>query len=183
MPPGGKCPYLSCQTTILLSFHEAATSNANTLTSSVLNTLDKTLTASTVPVSPNTLHDNTGTLQNTLLSIPPIGVDTNPGHIATTSNAEMLIASTSPLLKTLCDKVKNLPNTIPIANNLGTLAGFSGNPVALTNGVPDDKIWEVWDPQLNTLISQTISNIFPLVTCGDCGLIGLVQLFEHLVYA
>jgi hypothetical protein len=125
---------------------------------------------------PDTAHNKSDTSPNA-------GPSTNPSH-ATTCDARTAPAasSASPVLGTLRDRVENLPDTIPIANNMGDLAGFSNDPAALTKGLPDNEIWEVWDPQLNALISQTISDIFPLVTCGNYGLIGLVRFFEHLVY-
>ena len=45
----------------------------------------------------------------------------------------------------------------------------------------DADVWETWDQRLNVLILHNISNIYPLITQGKFGLIGLVQLLEHLV--
>lgn len=84
-------------------------------------------------------------------------------------------------LKTLRSKVENLPKSIPLAKNTGSLAGYSGDPASLTEATPDLELWETWDPQLNALIPQAIPELSPLVTRGKYGLIGLVRFFEHLV--
>jgi hypothetical protein len=85
-------------------------------------------------------------------------------------------------LITLRSQVEHLPKSVPIAKKTHSLAGFSCDPTTLTVGVPDLEIWETWDPQLNTLIPQAITDVLPLVTRGKYGLIGLVQFLEHLVH-
>lgn len=93
-----------------------------------------------------------------------------------------VISSTFDILKTLREKVENLPKSVPTAKKTGPLAGYCRNPMELTKDVAlDADIWEIWDPRLNVLISHSISEIRPLVTQGKYGLIGLVQFLEHLV--
>jgi len=107
------------------------------------------------------------------------GADTIPKPASITKTSA---TPTYPILKMFRDKVEKLPNTVPIADDLSPLAGFICDPVLLTDDVPDDEIWEVWDPHLNRLIPQSVSDIFPLVMRGNFGLIRLVVFFEHIVY-
>ena len=97
----------------------------------------------------------------------------------------MPVQSSRPfsILKTLCEKVENLPKSVPIGKKkTGPLAGYCCDPTVLTMDVEDNMdIWEVWDQRLNVLISHRIPDIYPLVTWGKYGLTALVQLLEHLV--
>jgi hypothetical protein len=90
--------------------------------------------------------------------------------------------NTFDILKTLRKKVENMPKSVPTAKKTGLLAGYCRNPMELTKDVAlDADIWEAWDPKLNLLISHSVSENHTLVTRGKYGLIGLVQLLEHLV--
>jgi len=85
-------------------------------------------------------------------------------------------------LKTLREKVENLPKSVPTAKKTGPLAGYCCDSVELTKDITADAdVWEVWDQKLNILISHRIPDIYPLVTRGKYGLIVLVRLLEHLV--
>jgi hypothetical protein len=85
-------------------------------------------------------------------------------------------------LKTLREKVETLPAFIPLASTNDPLAHYSGDPTVLTSDIPaDDEVWEAWDSKLTVLISQNIPDLYPLVTRGQHGLIGLVTFMEHLV--
>jgi hypothetical protein len=87
------------------------------------------------------------------------------------------------ILKTLCEKVENLPKSVPTAKKTGPLTGYCCDSKELTSDVAADiDVWETWDQRLNVLISHSIPDIYPLVTWGKYGLIGLVQLLEHLVH-
>ena len=86
------------------------------------------------------------------------------------------------VLKTLREKVKNLPKLIPIATKTGLLAGYCCDSRDLTKDIADNAdVWEVWDGRLNVLISHSIPDLYLLITWGKYGLIVLVQLMEHLV--
>ena len=88
----------------------------------------------------------------------------------------------STVLKTLREKVKNLPKSIPIATKTGPLAGYCCDSKELTKDITDNAdVWEVWDGRLNVLISHSIPDLYPLITRGKYGLIALVQLMEHLI--
>jgi hypothetical protein len=101
----------------------------------------------------------------------------NPSHIIPAhSSAQFTI------LKTLREKVENLPKSIPIAKKTGPLAGYCCDSRELTKDITADvDVWEMWDQRLNILISHSIPDIYPLVTRGKYGLIALVQFLEHLV--
>jgi len=86
------------------------------------------------------------------------------------------------ILKTLREKVEGLPKSVPTAKKTGPLAGFCCDSTELTKDITADAdVWETWDQRLNVLILHNISDIYPLITQGKFGLIGLVQLLEHLV--
>ncbi|KAH9998098.1 hypothetical protein BJV74DRAFT_825240 [Russula compacta] len=88
----------------------------------------------------------------------------------------------SSVLITLPEKVKELPNTVPVANMTHVLAGYSQSPQTLTSDVQGDAdIWGTWDPRLNALLPHNIQDLKPLVVRGTFGLMGLVGVFEHLV--
>ncbi|KAF9269578.1 hypothetical protein L218DRAFT_1072401 [Marasmius fiardii PR-910] len=88
------------------------------------------------------------------------------------------------IIKTLRDAVECLPSTIPLGTEAGPLSGYSVDPAALTaDCADDDLIWESgWDSQLTCLIPKDISQVCLLVLHGKYGLIGLVNLMEHLVH-
>ena len=87
------------------------------------------------------------------------------------------------MLKTLCEKVENLPKSVPTAKKTGLLAGYCCNSAELTKDVTAEvDVWEIWDQKLNVLISHSIPDIYPLITRGKYGLIALVRLLEHLVH-
>jgi hypothetical protein len=88
----------------------------------------------------------------------------------------------STILKALREKVESLPESVPTADETGPLAGYSCDPRELTRDIlADTDIWETWDQRLNVLIPHSIPGIYPLITRGKYGLIGLVQLLEHLI--
>jgi hypothetical protein len=183
---------LHYQATILLSSHEATVGYARTPSRPIPGTPhnDAKLPPRAGPSTGNRRTQIPPTPKPVVLRIipPAMGLpatpraDTVPNPADPTSITKVSATSTYPMLKTLCDKVENLPNTVLIADDLSPLAGFSGDPVLLTNEVPDDEMWEVWDPHLNRLIPQSISDIFPLVMRGDLGLIRLIVFFDHIVY-
>lgn len=104
----------------------------------------------------------------------------NPSPI----NATMPAQSSAPftILKTLREKVEQLPKSVPTAKKTSLLAGYCCDSKELTKDIiADVDVWETWDQRLNVLISHNIPDIHPLVTRGKYGLIALVQFLEHLV--
>jgi hypothetical protein len=90
--------------------------------------------------------------------------------------------ATFNVLKTLREKVENLPKSVPTARKTSPLAGYCCDPADLTKDIAvDADVWETWDQRLNVLIPHSIPEISPLVRRGKYGLIGLVLLLEHLV--
>ena len=86
------------------------------------------------------------------------------------------------ILKTLREKVKKLPKSVPTAKKDGPLSEYCCDPKDLTSDITADvDVWETWDQRLNVLIPHSIADIYPLITRGKYGLVGLVQLLEHLV--
>jgi hypothetical protein len=86
------------------------------------------------------------------------------------------------VLSTLREKVENLPQTVPVADQTHVLAGYSQSPQELTSDIQNDAdIWETWDPKLNVLLPHNGDDLKLLVVRGQFGLTGLVRFFEHLV--
>ncbi|KAF8476355.1 hypothetical protein DFH94DRAFT_695009 [Russula ochroleuca] len=94
-----------------------------------------------------------------------------------------VVSNTSfSILKTLHEKVENLPRSVPEAKRTSPLAGYCCDPMELTKDISlDVDVWETWDQKLNVLISHSIPDICPFIGRGKYGLIGLVLFLEHLV--
>jgi hypothetical protein len=69
------------------------------------------------------------------------------------------------ILKTLHEKIKKLPKSVPIVKKTGLLAGYCCDPMELMKDIKADiDVWETWDQRLNVLISHSIPDIYLLVT-------------------
>jgi hypothetical protein len=101
-----------------------------------------------------------------------------PSNTPQTSNA-----LPKSILKTLREKVASLPNTVLLAKKTHALASFCQPPRTLTNDIAiDEEVWEVWDQKLNVLLPHNVEDLKLLVVRGKYGLMGLVQLLEHIVH-
>lgn len=75
-------------------------------------------------------------------------------------------------------RIDSLPETVPIAPPDHPLARFSGDP---TGSVPDgEDAWEIWNPQLDTILQRSPDELRSLVVRGEHGLHGLCSLLEYL---
>jgi hypothetical protein len=93
------------------------------------------------------------------------------------------VSTSFTVLKTLRENVEKLPKSIPTAKKNGPLSGYCCDPKDLTSDFTADvDVWETWDQRLNVLIPHSIADICLLITRGKYGIIGLVQLLEHLVH-
>jgi hypothetical protein len=102
-----------------------------------------------------------------MLSIPTL-----PAVSASNSSLVLPVVSAKTsmpftILKTLHERVKNLPKSVPMARKTNPLAGYGCDPKELTSNIAADiNVWETWDQRLNVLIPHSIPNVYSLVRQG-----------------
>ncbi|KAL0572505.1 hypothetical protein V5O48_009458 [Marasmius crinis-equi] len=130
---------------------------------------------------------STTSLISTSVSASSKSTSTSTSSKTKTKNQTATPAKTQPVVftcfKTLREAVEGLPQAVPTAKKNGPLGKYSGKPAAQTAGCTDDAlVWESgWDTELTVLIPADIEKVCGLVVQGKYGLIGLVQVMEHLV--
>ncbi|KAL0567441.1 hypothetical protein V5O48_014551, partial [Marasmius crinis-equi] len=88
------------------------------------------------------------------------------------------------ILQDLRERIESLPEFIPVGTQNGRLSQYSGDVHKLTEDIiNDNELWELrWDSEFNNLLpSEDPVSIHGLVLREPYGLIGVVNVMEHLV--